>query len=126
MLKIEHIGIAVKDLEKSNQLFAKLLGKAHYKIEEVTSENVNTSFFKMGESKIELLEATDAESPIAKFIENSGFSSETIIISEGELNHSKGSTIIDLSRKIPEIVRDGDDPGRVQKFIADCKNKNLL
>ncbi len=72
MLKIEHIGIAVKDLEKSNQLFKKLFGKAHYKIEEVASENVNTSFFKMGESKIELLEATDPESPIAKFIEKRG------------------------------------------------------
>ena len=72
MLKIEHIGIAVKDLENSNQLFAKLFGKTHYKIEEVASENVNTSFFKMGESKIELLEATDPESPIAKFIEKRG------------------------------------------------------
>ena len=72
MLKIEHIGIAVKDLEKSNQLFEKLFGKAHYKIEEVASENVNTSFFQIGESKIELLEATDSESPIAKFIEKRG------------------------------------------------------
>ena len=72
MLKIEHIGIAVKNLENSNQLFAKLFGKTHYKIEEVTSENVNTSFFKMGDSKIELLEATDPESPIAKFIEKRG------------------------------------------------------
>ena len=72
MFKIEHIGIAVKDLEKSNQLFKKLFGKAHYKTEEVASENVNTSFFKMGESKIELLEATDPDSPIAKFIEKRG------------------------------------------------------
>ena len=72
MNKIEHIGIAVKDLKNSNQLFAKLLGKNHYKIEEVASENVNTSFFKIGESKIELLEATDPASPIAKFIEKRG------------------------------------------------------
>jgi methylmalonyl-CoA/ethylmalonyl-CoA epimerase len=72
MLKIEHIGIAVKNLENSNQLFEKLFGKAHYKIEEVASENVNTSFFKMGDSKIELLEATDPNSPIAKFIEKRG------------------------------------------------------
>jgi len=72
MLKIEHIGIAVKDLEKSNQLFAKLFGKAHYKTEEVASENVNTSFFKIGESKIELLEATNPDSPIAIFIEKRG------------------------------------------------------
>lgn len=72
MKKIEHIGIAVKNLEESNSLFAKLFGVEHYKIEAVESEHVNTSFFQMGESKIELLEATDPESPIAKFIEKKG------------------------------------------------------
>lgn len=71
-MKIEHIGIAVKDLEKSNALFAQLLGRPHYKIEEVASENVNTSFFQTGASKVELLEATDPESPIARFIEKRG------------------------------------------------------
>jgi methylmalonyl-CoA/ethylmalonyl-CoA epimerase len=72
MKKIEHIGIAVKDLEKSNALFKQLLGKAHYKTEEVTSEGVKTSFFKSGPNKIELLEATNSESPIAKFIAKKG------------------------------------------------------
>ncbi len=72
MKKIEHIGIAVKDLEVSNDLYAKLLGKKHYKIEEVTSENVNTSFFKVGFNKIELLQATSPDSAIAKFIEKRG------------------------------------------------------
>jgi methylmalonyl-CoA/ethylmalonyl-CoA epimerase len=72
MKKIEHIGIAVKNLKESNLLFEKLLGKAHYKIEEVASEHVMTSFFKTGPNKIELLEATDPESPIAKFIEKKG------------------------------------------------------
>lgn len=72
MLKVEHIGIAVKSLESSNALFAALFGKAHYKLEEVSSEHVNTSFFQMGETKIELLEATDPSSPIAKFIEKKG------------------------------------------------------
>ena len=72
MKKIEHIGIAVKSLEKSNILFERLLGTSHYKIEEVVSEGVKTSFFKSGPNKIELLEATDAESPIAKFIEKKG------------------------------------------------------
>ena len=70
--KIEHIGIAVKDLEQSNELYAKLLGVKHYKTEFVNSESVKTSFFKIGESKIELLQATDPESPIAKFIEKKG------------------------------------------------------
>ncbi len=69
MDKIEHIGIAVKDLEQSNKLFASLLGKEHYKIEKVASESVRTSFFKTDSSKIELLEATSAESVIAKFIQ---------------------------------------------------------
>jgi methylmalonyl-CoA/ethylmalonyl-CoA epimerase len=72
MLKVEHIGIAVKDLQSANNLFAKLFGKEHYKIESVESEGVSTSFFMMGETKIELLEATQPDSPIAKFIEKRG------------------------------------------------------
>ncbi|WP_420571168.1 methylmalonyl-CoA epimerase [Kordia sp.] len=72
MNKIEHIGIAVKDIEASNQLFAKLFNKEHYKMEEVESEGVKTSFFQLGESKIELLEATRDDSPIAKFIAKKG------------------------------------------------------
>jgi len=72
MKKIEHIGIAVKNLEASNQLYASLFGKKHYKVEEVESEGVKTSFFKVGPNKIELLEATKKDSPIAKFIEKKG------------------------------------------------------
>lgn len=72
MNKIEHIGIAVKNLKDSNELFAKLFGEPHYKIEEVAREGVNTSFFKVGENKIELLEATKEDSPIAKFLEKKG------------------------------------------------------
>lgn len=72
MRKIEHIGIAVKSLESSNELFAKLFGEPHYKVEEVASEGVSTSFFKVGPNKIELLEATNPHSPIAKFIEKRG------------------------------------------------------
>lgn len=70
--KIEHIGIAVKDLEASNLLYAKLLNRPHYKIEAVPSEGVKTSFFKMGDSKIELLQAISPDSPIAKFIDKRG------------------------------------------------------
>jgi len=72
MNKIEHIGIAVKDLAASNLLFEKLLGARHYKVEEVASEGVKTSFFKVGPNKIELLEASSESSPIAKFIEKKG------------------------------------------------------
>lgn len=70
--QVEHIGIAVKNLAASNDVFAKIFGVPHYKIEEVASENVNTSFFKVGTTKIELLEATAPESAIAKFIEKRG------------------------------------------------------
>lgn len=72
MQHIEHIGIAVKDLEFSNDLFAKLLGTAPYKQEGVESEGVITSFFQTGQTKIELLQATHADSPIAKFIDKKG------------------------------------------------------
>ena len=72
MNKIEHLGIAVKDIEQANKLYESLLGYTHYKTEAVESEGVITSFFKSGESKIELLEATHEESPIAKFIEKKG------------------------------------------------------
>lgn len=72
MNKIEHIGIAVKNLEASNKLFEKLFGRAHYKTEEVASEGVKTSFFKAGPNKVELLEGLDKDSPIAKFVEKKG------------------------------------------------------
>ena len=70
--KIEHIGIAVKNVNESNALFEKLFGKAHYKIESVESEGVNTSFFMLGETKVELLQASNEGSAIAKFIEKKG------------------------------------------------------
>ena len=72
MLKIEHLGIAVKELEKSIPLFEQLLNTPCYKTEEVGSEGVNTAFFQTGESKIELLEATRTDSPIAKYIDKKG------------------------------------------------------
>ena len=72
MRKIEHIGIAVKSLETSNLLFEKLFGQPPYKQEEVASEGVKTSFFMNGPNKIELLEATNEDSPIAKFIAKKG------------------------------------------------------
>ncbi len=72
MRRIEHIGIAVKDLDVSNRLFEKLLGSNPYKIEEVASEGVRTSFFRAGEHKVELLEALDEDSPVARFLERRG------------------------------------------------------
>ena len=70
MQKIEHIGIAVGDIEASNKLFAKIFGKDSYKSEKITSEGVITSFFQIGESKIELVAATNDDSPISKYLSN--------------------------------------------------------
>ena len=72
MKKLEHIGIAVKSLSDSNDLFEKLFGKEHYKVETVESEGVSTAFFQVGETKIELLEATKEDSAIAKYVAKKG------------------------------------------------------
>ena len=72
MKKIEHIGIAVKDLKSANDLYDKMLGAEPYKQEEVEREGVMTSFFQVGPNKIELLEATKEDSPIAKYIDKRG------------------------------------------------------
>jgi len=72
MLKVEHIGIAVKNFSESISLFEKLLNTKCYKQETVESENVNTAFFKQGETKIELLESSTSDGVIAKFIEKKG------------------------------------------------------
>jgi methylmalonyl-CoA/ethylmalonyl-CoA epimerase len=100
MNKIEHIGIAVKNLEKSNIIFEKLFGNPPYKQEEVSSEGVKTAFFKNGPNKIELLEATNQESPIAKFIEKKGegihhiaFDVEDIVLEIARLQ-AEGFTLI--------------------------------
>ena len=69
MKKIEHIGIAVNDIEASNKVFVKIFGKESYKSESVESESVITSFFQVGESKIELVAATDLSSSIAKYLD---------------------------------------------------------
>ncbi|MES2620310.1 MAG: VOC family protein, partial [Bacteroidota bacterium] len=72
MQKIEHLGIAVKELAKSIPLFEQLLNTPCYKTEEVASEGVNTAFFQVGDSKVELLEASKPDSPIAKFLDKKG------------------------------------------------------
>ncbi|MDC9722662.1 MAG: methylmalonyl-CoA epimerase [Urechidicola sp.] len=105
MKKIEHIGIAVKDLENSNQLFAKLFGKPHYKTETVESEGVSTSFFDVGPNKIELLQALNPESPIAKFIDKKGEGVHHIafavddIIAEIERLKSEGFIVLNETPK---------------------------
>lgn len=105
MNKIEHIGIAVKNLEDANAIYSKIFNQAPYKTEEVGSEHVSTSFFKVGESKIELLEATNAESAIAKFIEKKGEGIHHIafdvddIYAEMERLKNEGFTILNENPK---------------------------
>lgn len=72
MRKIEHLGLAVENIEEASKVFADLLDTECYKLEEVKSEHVKTAFFKIGESKIELLQATDPTSAIAKYIAKKG------------------------------------------------------
>ncbi len=103
MQKIEHIGIAVKSLETSNEVFQKLFGEAHYKVEEVESEGVSTSFFQVGPNKIELLEATNPDSPISKFIEKRGEGIHHIAFDvvdiEAEMERLRGEGFILLNEK---------------------------
>jgi methylmalonyl-CoA/ethylmalonyl-CoA epimerase len=111
MEKLEHIGIAVKDLDKANELFKTLLGTAHYKIEEVESEGVRTSFFELSGVKIELLEATNQDSPIAKFIEK-----------RGEGIHHLAFEVSNIKESIKEYQQKGFEPIRPEpKNGADNK-----
>lgn len=96
MLKIEHIGIAVKSISYSSALYEKILGVASYKQEEVISEGVMTEFFKVGEEKIELLEATDSDSPIAKFVEK-----------KGEGIHHIAFAVDDIYKEMKRLKNDG-------------------
>ena len=109
MEKIEHIGIAVKSILEANKIYEALLGVAPYKSEEVESEGVKTSFFRCGESKIELLEATNPDSPIAKFIEKRGEGIHHIAFSvvniESEMNRLQKEGFILLN----EIPKKGAD-----------------
>jgi len=111
MEKLEHIGIAVKNIEESNALFARLLGRQHYKIEEVPSEGVRTSFFEVSGVKIELLEATRPDSPIARFLEK-----------KGEGIHHLAFEVANIRESIKEYREKGFDPiGNDIKKGADNK-----
>jgi methylmalonyl-CoA/ethylmalonyl-CoA epimerase len=105
MINVEHIGIAVKDIAASNELFTKLFNTAPYKSESVESEGVMTSFFRINQTKIELLEATKEESAIAKFIEKKGEGIHHIafevedIYAEMKRLENEGFTLLNLEPK---------------------------
>jgi methylmalonyl-CoA/ethylmalonyl-CoA epimerase len=105
MNKIEHIGIAVKNLSNSIDIYQKILDTDCYKMELVASENVNTAFLKVGENKIELLEATSENSAIAKFLANKGEGIHHIafavddILAEMERLKNEGFTLLNETPK---------------------------
>ncbi len=114
MKRIEHIGIAVKNLDEANKTYQAVLGTEPYKTETVESEGVSTSFFKIGESKIELLAATNPESPVSKFIEK-----------RGEGIHHMAFYVDDIKAEIERLKSEGfrllneqPKPGADNKIVA--------
>ncbi len=114
MNKIEHIGIAVKDINASNELFEALFGKPHYKTETVESEGVMTSFFEAGPNKIELLQATHSHSPIAKYIEKKGEGIHHIAFAVDDIE----AEIARLTAKGFRMIHDTPKKGADNKLIA--------
>ena len=131
--QIEHIGIAVKSLDASIPFYEEVLGLSCYTIEEVNDQKVKTAFFRIGETKLELLEATSPDSPIAKFIEKRGEGIHHIAFAVDDINKSlqdvenKGVRLIDkASRKGAEGLDIGflhptSTCGVLMEF---CENKN--
>ena len=114
MQKVEHIGIAVKELAISVPVFEKLLNSSCYKTESVESEKVNTAFFQQGETKIELLESTDPDGTVARFIEKKGeglhhiaFEVENI---EAEMERLKKEGFV--------LLNDNPNPGADNKLVC--------
>jgi methylmalonyl-CoA/ethylmalonyl-CoA epimerase len=125
MDKLEHIGIAVKNLGKSNQLFAKILGKEPYKTEDVPAEGVRTSFFDVGGIKIELLEATRADSPIAKFIESRGEGLHHLAFAVEPIEEKMKQFSDDGFRLLSEKPKPGADNKKIV-FIHPKSTNNVL
>jgi len=114
MKKIEHIGIAVNDLKKANKLYSDILGVNPYKTETVESENVITSFFKCGDTKIELLQGIDETSAISKFIKKKGEGMHHIAFEVEDIK----SEIIRLKRRGFQIINNIPKKGADNKLIC--------
>lgn len=120
MQKIEHLGIAVFNLEEAEKTYSQLLGIDPYKRESVESESVNTSFFRVGPSKIELLESSDPEGPIAKFLSK-----------KGEGIHHVAFEVVDIHAEMERLRSQGfrllnEEPkrGADNKWVAFVHPKN--
>jgi methylmalonyl-CoA/ethylmalonyl-CoA epimerase len=125
MNRIEHIGIAVKSLAIAIPIYEKLLKTTCYKIEEVESEGVRTAFFKIGESKIELLESTKADGPIAKFIEKKGEGIHHIAFDVSSVDVKLKELKENNFNLINETPKEGAD-GKMIAFIHPKSTPGLL
>ena len=122
-LRIEHVGIAVRDLDAAIGIYEKLLGVPCYAVEEVADQSVKTAFFRLGESKVELLQSTSPDGPVAKFIEKRGEGIHHIAYASGDIHvalrdlAADGVRLIDGSPRRPSRLRGGlrqtrrDSPG---------------
>lgn len=125
MNKIEHLGIAVRNLEDSNKIFEDLLGVAPYKEEKVESESVITSFFKIGDSKIELLQASNPDSAIAKFIDKRGEGLHHIAFAVENIQEEIDRLMGLGYRMIHEKPKDGAD-GKIIAFLHPGGSNKVL
>jgi methylmalonyl-CoA/ethylmalonyl-CoA epimerase len=124
--KIEHLGIAVKELNSAISMYEKLFQTTCYKIEEVASEGVKTAFFQIGESKIELLEATNPESPIAKFLEKKGAGFHHVAFETTDIEVEIERLISEGFELIHVTPKDGADNKRIAFLHPKAVNGLLL
>jgi len=125
MNKIEHLGIAVRDLDAAEKIFEDVLGTASYKREEVESESVITSFFKIGESKVELLQATDESSAISKFIEKRGEGLHHVAFDVEDIEAEIERLMSKGYRMIHESPKEGAD-GKIIAFMHPKSSNGVL
>jgi methylmalonyl-CoA/ethylmalonyl-CoA epimerase len=124
--KVEHIGIAVKDIKNGNEIFGKLFGKKHYKTESVESEHVNTSFFLLGETKIELLEGTNENSAVSKFISKKGEGMHHIAFEVDDIDAEMERLKKEGFEPINTAPKDGADNKRIFFLHPKCTNGILV
>jgi methylmalonyl-CoA/ethylmalonyl-CoA epimerase len=126
MERLEHIGIAVRNLDESNALFAKLLGREHYKIEVIESDGVRTSFFDVAGLKIELLEAITDDSPIAKFIEKRGEGIHHLAFEVNDLEKEMDRQALNGFKPIHDEAKQGADNKRISFLHPKTTNGVLI
>ncbi|MFM7565306.1 MAG: methylmalonyl-CoA epimerase [Flavobacteriales bacterium] len=125
LLRIEHLGIAVESLEQSIPVFEKLLNTPCYKQESVASEGVNTAFFSVGPNKIELLEATNTESPIAKFLETKGKGFHHVAFETNNIEDEIARLVSEGFELIHRVPKAGAD-GKLIAFLHPKSSEKLL